>query len=669
MSKKRQRVRDRGVPHETTVVYSDRGYMHSRSGKLNRAYGVVGFFRQADRPDPSEVPNGVLIVNIDSGFVEISLCDPEFPPPRWLALSGSKLSIGAPSDGSYDDGLITLTEEMSIADAVDAINEQLLICCTSGAVPEFASHLGTTDGTTNGFLDDPSFVIGRVASPTSSGNPFYAGGWDNDTNRDLTNTSAATWELQGGEKITDLHTGVISGIFISPSGTITSEILTLDGTINPQSSTPGGYITVNNLANHPQAPTVIEGFISFDVPINTLLAGASNSGKLNVLVKHEVTPGTSYSQSLEFFKDGASAPTIDNQLVRPSTIISRYLSGVEFVSISGSNRSTLEFVVESPDLWSDTYRSDVLVVNSINYGVPNFTVNYNSAEVTKNGSPSISPYIYNEDFVYSGVREITTPALNPDENGNFLTISVQLRDPFNSTSGPALSGVPPFLLNSFPENSTDLLDNFVDERYRLIPGSGSITGLSGSDRDTREWDSTETLVTASGLQVVGGALIFPQDDWSPYIPFINPNYTVVPSTVAPGDYLPYQRQFASTISRTNGVIRIDGMTEADRLNKDIKVEIRVVGPHTPGNPTPGPGNYGTGWMSLNDPFNFGSFAGDDGDGCFVNTGGYSAPNFEFTLGSFSTAFAENNAIEVRISYPNTASGRNKRITKVEITNW
>jgi len=643
--------------------------MHSRSGKLNRAYGVVGFFREADRPDPSDVPNGVLIINIDSGFVEISLCDPEFPPPRWLALSGSQLSIGQPSDGSYDDGLVTLSGDMSIADAVDALNEQLLICCTSGVVPTFASHLGTTDGTTDGFLDDPSFVLGRVASPTSSGNPFYAGGWDNDTNRDLTNTSSLTWELQGGETITDLHTGVISGIFISPSGTIITEILTLDGTINPQSSTPAGYITVNNLANHPQAPTVIEGFISVNIPVNTLLGGGGQSGKLDVNVIHEVTPGTTYPQQVGFFKDGASAPTISNQSVGPNVIISRHLSGVEFMSVSGLSNSSLTFVVESPDIWEDTYRSDVLVVNSINYGVPNFTVNYNSGDVTKNGGPSVAPYVYNEDFVYSGTREITSPAVNPDSNGNFLTISMQVRDPFSSTTGPALSGAPPFLLNSFPESSTDLLENFVDERYRLITGSGSITGLSGTLRDAREWDSTETLVTASGLQVVNGALIFPQDDWSPYSPTPNPDYTVVPGAVGVGDYLSYDRQFASTIGRTNGVIRIEGMTEADRTSKDIKVEIRVVEVHQVGNPIQGPGNLGTGWLSLNDAFNFGSFAGDDGDGCFVNTGGYSAPNFEFTLGGFSTAFAENLAVEVRISYPNTVAGRSKRITKVEITNW
>lgn len=666
MSTRIQRPRRTSVKNSTDVRFSDRMFPYATWGKSGQMFGMVGFFHTPDRPPLDQVPTGTLIVNLDTGFLEISLCDPDYPPPRWLAISGTRLDLGLPTDGTYADGLLTLSGDMSIADAVDAINEQLLICCSSGIVTDFASHLGTTDGNTDGRLVSPGFSLGRVASPDSPGSPFYTGGWDNDTNRDLTDASTLTWELGGGEKVTDLHTGTITAEY-STSGVFHTETLTLDGTVNPQSSTPNGYITASLLSNHPQA-AVIEGFVSVSIPLNVLLGGGSQSAKVNVDVEHEVISGTSYTQDIDFFKDGGSAPSISNQSVQPGTIIPRYLSGVQFMSTSGASHSSILFVISSLNLWEDTYRSDVLLVNSANYGVPNFTVNYNGADVYKTGVPAATPYEHDEDFVFSGSRDITLSVVNPDENGNFLTMSAQVRDPFNVTNGPAFSGVPSMLINSFPASSTDLVENFVDEDYRLNSTSGSIAGLSGSNRGVREWDSTETLVTASGLQVVNGALIYPQHDWSVYVPTPNPDYTGIPAATPSGG-LSYERQYASTSARTNGVIRIEGMTEADRTNRDIIVEIRVVETHQPGNPTQGPGNLGTGWLSLNDPFNLGSFAGDDGDGCFVNTGGFSAPNFEFTLGGFSTAFSENNAVEVRVTYPNTAAGRSKRITKMEMTTW
>lgn len=658
----------RGLHQDTDVRYSARGYMYAKFGKTGKYQGIVSYFREFERPPLKHVPNGTLIVNIDTGFLEISQCDPSLGEPRWLSFSGSRLPIGIPSDGSYSDGLVTLSGNTTIADAIDALNEQLLFCCNSGVVPEFASHLGTTDGNTNGLLQNPSFTTGRVSSPSSPGVPFYTGGWDDDTNRDITDSSNLTWQLQGGEKITDLHTGDIQVVYSNQAGVISTETLTLDGSVNNQSSLPSGYVTVNNLSNNPGAPTIIEGFITISIPNDSLLGGGSNSGKLDVMATHTVSSGNVYSQTVSYFRDGSSSPSFTDQSVSLGTYFSKYLSGLEFISSSGGNNSELVFVIESPDIWSDSYRADPLLVNSSNYGIPNFTVSYNSSDVTKNGGPSVAPFGYNEDFVFSGTREITSDVVNPDEDGIFLSISSQLRDPFNITNGPAFSGNPPILINTFSNTSTDLLENFTDENYRLISGTTSIAGLSGSNRGVREWNSQESLITASGLQVINGALVFPQDDWSNYQPISNPDYSVIPGQVGPNG-LNYFRQFASSIGRTNGVIRVEGMSELERLNKQILIDLRVVGPHIIGNPTQGPGNLGTGWLSLNEDFNFGSFSGDDGDGCFVTTGGFSAPNFEFTLGGFSTALAENLAVEVRITYPNTIDGRSQRIIRLEMINW
>lgn len=660
----------RGVRTHTDVLYSSYGFAFARGGKSGEEIGLVPYYNNITRPDILRVPTGVLIYNTDSGCLELSDHRPGIIP-HWklgCSFSGTDTVIGLPSDGTYADGYIALTENTTIADAFDILNETLVSCCTgSGGPLTYASHLGTTDGTTNGFLDDPNFVVGRVASPTSSGVPFYAGGWDNDTNRDLTNSNLLLWELDGGEIITDLQTGTISGVFSSPSGVLSVEVLTLDGTVNNQISSPLGLLEVNNLANHSGNPAVIEGRLKINIPTNTLL-GSLTSGKLDVYVAHNNGSNT-YDQDIEFFKDSAGAPSIADQGVSIASAVVKYLSGVKFLTSIGSSRSSLEIVVSGLDIWSDSYRADPLLINSSNFGIPNFTVSYNSTDVTKNGfSPPVAPFIYNEDFVFSGIREITNTVVNPDSSGNFSSMSVQVRDPFNIVNGSTFQGSPPFLINSYSSVSTDLYEGFMDEDYRLLPISGSLPGpsISGSGRGTRAWDSTVSLVSISGLQVVNGALIFPQHDWSVYSPIVNPDYTPIPGF---GNSEVYIRQFRSTLSRTNGVIRIDGLTESDRAAGNILVDIRVVGVHQNGNPIQGPGNLGTGWLSLNQPFNFGSFAGDDGDGCFILTGGYSAPDFEFTLGTFSTGLAENNAIEVRITYPNTPIGKSYRIYGLTLSNW
>lgn len=673
MSKKIHTPNTGKTRNAVPVMWSDRCFPYAILGKSSKHQGMIGFFRSEDRPPLSQVPTGTMIVNLDTFQLEISLCDPTYPPARWLTtmISGNQIVLGDPTDGFYSDGMVAISGGMTVADAVDAINEQLTICCSGGGgVPEFASHLGTTDGNTDGLLVSPNFTIGRVSSPTNSG--FYAGNWDDDINKDLTDTSSLVWELDTGEKITDLHAGTLTVNYITGTGIQHTEVLSLDGSTNNQASTPNGYITVSNLSNNPGAPSIVEGFLSITVPIDVILGASDQSGKITVQIEHEVTESVIYDQELEFFKDAAEAPSISNQEVYPGTVYTKYLSGVEFVSSSGSFNSTLTLVVESPDIFKDTYRADPLLLNSSNYGVPNFTISYVSSEVTKEGGSSVYPFMSEDDFVFSGSREITQSVVNPNSAGQFLTISAQVRDPFNNFTGAGFSGSPAFLLNTYDPSSTDTLELFVDEDYRLDPSSSgsSISGpsISEEDRSPREWNSQQSLVTYSGLQVVNGALVFPQDDWSSYFPAGNPDYTSL-SGIVPAEGLSYNRQYRSISAKSNGILRVEGMTELDRTSGYVKIFIRSVGPHIQGNPTPGAGNTGTGWLDLSKPFDFGLFNGDDGDGCFITTGGLSAPNFQFSLGNFSTGFSENNAIEVMVIYPNTVQGRSKRITRMEITDW
>lgn len=654
------KVRSSASQQNADVRYSDRGYAYAERGQSGDIQGIVNFGPTSIRPTLTQVPRGVFFYNTDTNCLELS--DPE--NNQWICLqAGSGIAglIGLPSDGSFDDGAVIISPSGTVADAVDSINEYLVGCCVSG---NYASHLGTTDGNTNGFLQDPSFLLGRVSTPTTSGNPFYTGGWNTDSNRDITNSNSVTWQLQASQKITDLQTGTITVSYIDGNlNTLHTETLTPDGSLNNQSSSPNSYVSITNLEQHLDR---VEGFISINVPGNVVLSGSS--GYLQVLAQHVVST-TTYDQSLEFFLDKEAAPSVGTQGVALGFVFRKYLSGVAFATIIGSSRSELVFSNSLLNVWKDTYRADPLLVNSSDFGITNFTVPYNSSSVTKNAvSPPAAPFIHNEDFVYSqSVEIISTSVINPDQNGNFSSINYQVRDPFNVVNGTPI--VPLILINTYPNQSTDVLELFLDEDYRLIPNSGTsaLSSINGSGRASLAWDSTQSLAISGGLQVINGALIYPQTDYSSYAPLPNPDYSSLPGSL--GNEI-YVRRFRDSLgaSRSNGLFLITGMTEADRTSGDILIDLRVVGPHISGNGTQGPGNTGTGWLSLNTSFNSGTFKGDDGDGCFVTVGGFSAPNFEFTLGGFSTGFAGNQAIEVRVTYKNPQA-LSDRIRRIEITNW
>jgi hypothetical protein len=560
------KVRKSSVKQSTEVKYSDRGYAYADLG-LSKTTGIIPFVTSLTRPNLKDTPTGVPIFNLDTYCLEIS--DPE--NNTWIsicpgALSGNALSLGIPTDGTYIDGALGLNPSGTISDAIDAINEYLLLL--SSGTFTYASHLGTTDGTTNGILFNPVFSIGRVSSPTSSGNPYYTNNWDNNTNRDITRDNILLWELNSGQRITDLQSGTISGIFYNGNGLLHTESLILDGTNNNQSSTPSGYINISTII---PVGSKKEGFLSFSIPTTSLLN--NNSGYLKAEISHTTTSGIFSNNPIEFFKDSAGAPSILLQQVTYSGGPTKYLSGIKFATISGISRPQLQFTLSGNNIWSDTYRSDPLLVNSSQFGIPNYIVNYNSSSITKDGiSPPISPFNYNDDFGYSELKDITsTTIINPDSSGNYKQVFYTVRDPFNTVVGSSFEPIPRILINTYPQQSADNVEFFLDEDYRLKPsssGTGIMTSISGIGRGIDAFNSTESLLINPSLQVINGRLIYPKNNFSTTTPSINPDYTTLSSGVG---NLTYIRRFRNPngSSHSNGIFKIIGLSESDRAAGNI----------------------------------------------------------------------------------------------------
>jgi len=132
------------VRQSTDVRYLDRGYPIAIVGLTDHT-GLTPVYTNSSRPAIQETPPNVLIYNSDESRLELS-CPAS---GIWIPITGSgtsssgvivgsgnNIALGDPTDGSYLDGLLPLSGTMTIADAVDEINEVLVTL--SGVVPATA---------------------------------------------------------------------------------------------------------------------------------------------------------------------------------------------------------------------------------------------------------------------------------------------------------------------------------------------------------------------------------------------------------------------------------------------------------------------------------------------------------------------------------------------------
>lgn len=271
---------------------------------------------------------------------------------------------------------------------------------------------------------------------------------------------------------------------------------------------------------------------------------------------------------------------------------SKYLSGVRYYSIGDKFR--LRF--EAENIFNNSYiENEQLYIGLDEFAVQSFHTNYKDEYILGQPQPRIGEDIYylNEFTIDQGDMYSSKPILKLEAKNPFKTHN-QIKSNTN------------FLINTVSGRATDTEEFFVDEIYRLPLDSynstpGNIIGL---------WDSTQALST-NDLQLFGGKLVFPSEDFSKYHPTQSVDYSNFSGQKQ------YIRAFRSNQPHNNGVFTIRNFYNAD---PNIKVEIKLPGL--------------TGWMQLNKLYNMADFTGTDGDGCLVENKG---EVYEWTSGGFSTA--------------------------------
>lgn len=356
-----------------------------------------------------------------------------------------------------------------------------------------------------------------------------------------------------------------------------------------------------------------------------------------IYITHEgiSVPQTSNHLDLFYDTDSGADPSVTTPTVTEDTPVYSYLSGVRFYGTG----SSWDVDVSGNNCFNNVYHASEAPLEFYGWpGLSTTAVRYDDPSV---GGVSPVPQI-GESMSISNWDLVQQPGVTDGD----AQITVRPRDPYG-TYTPASSTSSGILIFSWGAQSTDLVEYFRDENYRLPAGQydtipGSITGL---------WDSTGNLDgydDGNGLQVYLDELYFPTIDFSSSLPTGNPDY----SGLASESNKTYTRAFRHLgTNHSNGKLQLGGITKAQLLNREVRVWIKA--------PTQ------TGWLDLTRDYNFATFTGVDDDGCWVNRDIQINDEFEFTLDTFGT---ENSGymIIVRVEYPDSSA---PRINHMEVTNW
>lgn len=409
-----------------------------------------------------------------------------------------------------------------------------------------------------------------------------------------------------------------------------------DQTYPPQDS-PGGKITVLSVGMYNSYPPWQKG----QARIN-LAPADLQSGENKVEFIHYVDAGEQYTVTKYVFKDaGSTPPTMGTPTHAQQAITSsKYLSGIRFYSTG--DQFKVSFSVTGA--FDNTFSGNVVYLSDQGLAIGNEWVGYDSSDENYNLTTNI-PNIGDPFSWTDKVRTI--------DQGNVINANARLRmrayDPHGNSSYQYSSSTPKYIVHTYGQGSTDLIERFRDEQYRLPQGAYD----TPPDPITGQWNSTLALSNGNAqVYVEPGtntfALIYPQINFtSGYMP----SQSGRDYSGFTGDQL-YLRAFKDAVNPHNsGKLKISGLVLGDFESPgytNAKVEIKLPSQ--------------TGWLDLGKPYDPGDpTPQQDGDGCRTSASG---DEFGWSSGGKSTANS-GYMIIVRITLKNA----NKQATYLAEIGW
>ncbi len=331
---------------------------------------------------------------------------------------------------------------------------------------------------------------------------------------------------------------------------------------NGVASFTGGNITLNSITWID--PLGIDRYQNGSFIINILDGTALHQGYNTFVVNHD----TGTVQSTNIFKlfydiDVGNVPTINTPNLDLNTLVSKHISGVRYCDVG----TTFDLDYIGLDCFDNVYHNSNAPSIIAGTWITNENVMYTDVATT---GVSVPPSIGETLTVTDKTITVLANRIETD-----AIINITPRDPYSSYASVSTPSSD-IMINSFPSSSDATTEHFNDEVYRF-PITSNFNTVPGGI--TGNWDSTVNLLGASRtdeLQVfdlygtTNLSLIWPHDNYAAKIPIGNPNYT----SLNAGTNFQYVRVFQSATDKSNGIITINGINDAD-LNVNIRIEVKV----------------------------------------------------------------------------------------------
>lgn len=561
------------------------------------------------------------------------------------ALGGGGTGVlGTPTDGTFTDGLLTLTPSTKISDAADEINEFLMEIAPADAGALDGKILSLKSGAQKftGFLSaNPSATYNNGEGPGTQVNYIIKSGTfileSPEPTLRFNKGDQGVLELLINDVVVDSFD--LAAKFDESLRSTFQTYTELGGGQQSDYTSANGCIIINDVRKYNNFkkwqkcivkisinPSLLrEGFNTFKLS-HTGIATVQSTDNLNLFFDTDTT--TPIISDVTFSMD---APTS-----------SKYLSGLRYFSLGDA----MKFSVTGTNLFKNVY-SDTPITYSGFPGVANGSVSITDSSVTGLTSP----------ITITDIFTVTNKALTitlPNKCSKDAKLTITPADPYGTYSSLVGNGVK-FLISTFPDGtagaSTNTSEFFSDEFYRLPLTHDFEDKIGGY---TSRWDSQLQLQNGNAqcfiLMENIHALCYPLTDFRTYL--ANTTFNVDYTNFINDQQ--YARAFISPNSKTNAVIQLGNIPNGMGIlgTNDVNLEIKL--------PTQ------TAWLDCCKPYSSIDGVNNNGNGCLNGTITYSngVASIPITFGGRATVDS-NYRMYVRVTLKTSA----KAITSMIVTGW
>ena len=520
---------------ESNLTFNSSTNVLSLTGEMTSSTGVSASYFQGDGSMLTGVGSSMTIETGSAAVSNVSSIDMSFLGlvqdlgSGQIAVTGT---IGEPEDGSYADGLFTEFKSTTpIGTAIDKLNEILKIIAPSPA-PSVQAISGPPAGVNANLSFDSTYPVeGYVAAGTAAGMPpaitrneNYSSSTEGtstrlgvyDGSQDVVGVINYSTNYQYTNGILNYSSGAFGNAEL---GTLKLKLNGVDihtlaltkpdpGAGNPATGSGTSLTSNSGFTNISISASGYDGngseWYTFQHRTARYKVAASdmNKGWNYVQVVHTVG-STDYSTNyIEWVNDPSGAKddlAADRGRIEDITLVgSKYLSGVQY-----NTNATAKYYADVLKLYENVYPAT---------GTPISFAVANSSTPAAQSVPAIAGS-ENAEKILGLTASLDVNASVDNLLNGAITANYTVTHPLKATlsnAGGATTGNG-FLIDNRTLNSTNLIENFHDESYRMVSASYD----TQASVDAGAWSSTSHMIPGGPAGHEDGLLFYNQRLYSP----------------------------------------------------------------------------------------------------------------------------------------------------------